>query len=67
MLLCPRPDRAIGAGAPRGPHETAAATPQRGSPVRDPRAQEPMATRGTGGSTTPPPTDRRSCCRTKGL
>ena len=67
MLLCPRPDRAIRAGIPRGPHEAAAATPRRGSPVRDPRAQERMATRGTGGSTTPPPISRRSCWRTKGL
>ncbi len=54
MLLGPRPDRAIRAGAPRGPHEAAAATPQRGSPVRDPRAQEPMATRGTGAMDDPP-------------
>jgi hypothetical protein len=42
-------------------------TPRRGSPVRSPRAQEPMATRGTGGSTTPPPISWRSCWRTKGL
>jgi len=53
MLLCPRPDRAIRAGAPRGPHEAAAATPRRGSPVRNPRAQERMATRGTGGMDDP--------------
>jgi len=46
MLLRPRPGRAIRAGAPRcspPSHKTARSepsTPRRGSPVRDPRAQE---------------------------
>ena len=68
MLLRPRPDRAIRAGAPRcspPSHETL------GRSHRHPGAARPsgthgrrstMATRGTGGWTTPPPTCRRSCC-----
>ena len=54
------PAPATGQGDPRrGPSLFSFAalgpsTPRRGSPVRDPRAQERMATRGTGGSTTPP-------------
>jgi hypothetical protein len=51
-LLRPRPESAIRIGAPRRSHTTAPPSPRHGSCVRDPRAPEELATRGTGGLNT---------------
>jgi hypothetical protein len=73
MLLCPRPDRAIRAGAPRcspPSHKTL------GRSHRHPGAAHPSGARGRrsqwppaapADQRHPPPTSRKSCSRTKGL